>query len=228
MSTPHAPIDAIAFDFDGTLADTSAAVVASVQQTLRELRAPPLARDAIVGRMGLPLADVFVAAGIPAADVSEAVLRYRRIFPDHSRAIALFPGALACLHELGRTGVRLGITSSRGRESLGVLVEQLELDVFFAEVLGDEDALHKKPAPHLVLELGRRLRIVPERMLVVGDTTFDIDMGHAAGALTCAVSHGSHDAARLRGANPTFLVDSLAELLALVHRLRAGHDEGAP
>lgn len=217
-SAAHEPIEAIAFDFDGTLADTRGAVVATVEQTLRELGVPALAREAIVTRMGLPLGDVFVAAGMPADGVAAAVLHYRRIFPSHSRSIALFPGALACLEELAGAGVRLGITSSRGRESLAVLIEQLEIGACFVEVLGDEDAVHKKPAPHLVLELGRRLRVTPARMLVVGDTVFDVEMGHAAGARTCAVSHGSHDVARLRAANPTFVIDSFAELLRLVVR----------
>jgi phosphoglycolate phosphatase len=217
-SAPHEPIEAIAFDFDGTLADTRGAVVATVEQTLRELALAPLPHEAIVTRMGLPLVEVFVAAGVPAGGLSDAVACYRRLFPSHGRSIALFPGALACLRELASAGVQLGIASSRGRESLSLLIEQLEIDACFAEVLGDEDALHKKPAPHLVLELGRRLRVAPERMLVVGDTTFDIEMGHAAGARTCAVTHGSHDADRLRGVKPTFVIDSFAELLAVVQR----------
>jgi len=50
------------------------------------------------------------------------------------------------------------------------------------------------------------------RMLVVGDTTFDIEMGHAAGARTCAVTYGSHDAERLRSVSPHYLLDSLDQL----------------
>lgn len=203
---------AVAFDFDGTLADTRHAVVSTVEQTLVELGVAPLAHEQIVTRMGLPLAEVFVAAGVPALGLGDAVQRYRRRFPDNCGRVALFPGVLAGVQALAAAGVPIGIVSSRGRGSLLPLLDQLRIASFFAVVLGEEDAVQKKPAPDLVLTLAERMQLSPARVLVVGDTTFDIEMGHAAGARTCAVTYGSHDEARLRGANPHYLFDSLAEL----------------
>ena len=205
-------LQAVAFDFDGTLADTREAIVATVAQTLSSLSVAPLPPEQVVARMGLPLAEVFVAAGVPAAGLHDAVQLYRRRFPENCTRVALFPGVLQGLQALAAAGVPLGIVSSRGRGSLLPLLSQLKIERFFCEVLGEEDALQKKPAPHLVLSLGERLRIAPASMLVVGDTSFDIEMGHAAGARTCAVSYGSHDLATLRAARPHYLFDSRAEL----------------
>ena len=211
-SHPLGAIVAVAFDFDGTLADTSAAVVSTFNETLRELGVAELAPEEIVMRMGLPLVQVFVDAGVAQAKLEHALVRYRHHFGKNSVEVALFPGVLASLQQLRAAQIPIGITSSRGRASLGVLLEQLRIAAFFRDVLGEEDALQKKPAPDLVLGLAQRLRVPPARMLVVGDTTYDIEMGHAAGACTCAVTYGSHDAARLRNANPHYLLDSLADL----------------
>lgn len=209
-------IAAVAFDFDGTLADTRHAVVTTVDQTLSELGVAPLAPEEIVVRMGLPLVQVFVAAGVPAELHAHAVARYRARFLGNAERVELFPGVLACLQALAAAGIPLGIASSRGRVVLLQLVEQLRIAPFFSDVLGEEDAVQKKPAPELVHVLAQRMQLPAPRMLVVGDTTFDIEMGHAAGARTCAVTYGSHDVERLRGASPHYLLDSLAELHAHV------------
>lgn len=211
-------IEVVAFDFDGTLADTRHAVVTTTQQTLAELGVPVLAAERIVAMMGLPLAQVFLEAGVPAGEAAGAVARYRERFPANLALVALFPDVLACLHELTAAGLTLGVVSSRGRVSLLDLLERLNVRSLFREVLGEEDVVGKKPAPDLVLALGQRLNVPPERILVVGDTSYDIEMGHAAGAHTCAVTYGSHDAARLVRAKPTHQLDSLAGLCALLKR----------
>jgi phosphoglycolate phosphatase len=95
------------------------------------------------------------------------------------------------------------------------MLEQLQVRTHFREVLAEEDVPGKKPAPDLVLELAARLGVSAARILVVGDTTYDIEMGHAAGARTCAVAYGNHPAARLREARPTHQFDCMSGLGAL-------------
>jgi phosphoglycolate phosphatase len=212
---PQVPADSIAavvFDFDGTLADTRHAVVTTVQQTLRELGVAQLPAEEIVVRMGLPLAQVFVAAGVAAERCGDAVQWYRQRFPANTDRVALFPGVLAGLRALASAGIPLGIASARGRGSLLPLIDALGIAAYFGHVLGDEDVEQRKPAPDLVLALAQRMQLAPARMLVVGDTTYDVEMGHAAGAHTCAVTYGSHDIVRLRDARPHHVVDSLADL----------------
>ena len=184
----------------------------TAQQTMTDLGFAPLPADEIVVRMGLPLVEVFVAAGVPGERRAQAVQRYRQRFLHNADRVALFPGVLEGLQALAAAGIPAGITSARGRSTLLPLVERLGIGGLFRDVLGEEDAEKRKPAPDLVLALAQRLQLAPAGMLVVGDTTYDVEMGHAAGAQTCAVTYGSHDAVRLRGASPHHLLDSLHDL----------------
>jgi phosphoglycolate phosphatase len=208
-------IEVVAFDFDGTLADTRAAIVAAAAQTLRELDHSVLA-ESIVPMIGLPLREAFIGAGIADEHADACCAHYRACFPAHAGRVALFPEVADCLAELAARGVVMGIVSSRGRRSLLELIARLGIGGHFRAVLGDEDAPRKKPQPDLVLTLAECVGVAPERMLVVGDTTYDIEMGHAAGARTCAVTYGSHDRERLGRARPTYQLDSLAGLGALL------------
>lgn len=209
-------IDVVAFDFDGTLADTTQAILGAALQTLAEFELPPIPPERIVPMIGLPLREAFLGAGVAVELTDACCARYRECFSDHVESIRLFPAVRECLHELSALGITMGIVSSRGRTSLYELLERLEIREHFRVVLGDEDAARKKPEPELVLNLTERLGVSPARVLVVGDTTYDIEMGHAAGAQTCAVTYGSHDIERLSQARPTYRLDSLSGLRALL------------
>ncbi|HEX6245721.1 MAG TPA: HAD family hydrolase [Polyangiales bacterium] len=220
---PRAPLadvparfDVIAFDFDGTLADTTAAILTTALQTLEALSHPPVERELWRPTIGLPLRQAFLGVGVPETAADACVLHYRERFLGNAREVALYPAVRECLEQLGALGLTLGVVSSRGRSSLGPLLDQLGIRDHFREVLAEEDVPGKKPAPDLVLELAARLGVRPERILVVGDTTYDIEMGHAAGAATCAVTYGNHDAQRLSGVRPTYQLDSLSTLANLL------------
>lgn len=208
--------DVVAFDFDGTLADTTRAILATIRSTLHALELPPVQPQQVLALIGLPLGETFAKLGVPTNHVLECITVYRSLFPSHSSSVQLFPGARACLHELAELGVSMTIVSSRGRTSLLELVRHLEVANYFAAILGEEDVPRKKPAPDLVLAIARTLGVTPDRILVVGDTTFDIEMGHAAGAFTCAVTYGNHAWSHLAHSRPHHRLDSLAGLVELL------------
>lgn len=205
-------IAGVVFDFDGTLADTQGAIVATVLETLQQLGIEPLPVPTVVAHIGLPLAAVFRTAGADEAGANAAIAVYRERFVRHVDRVALFPGAAELLQALRDRGLPLGIASSRMRGSLLELVERLHLASLVDEVLGHEDAVQKKPAPDLVHAIAGRWSVPSERLLVVGDTTFDVAMGKAAGARVCAVTHGSHGAAELAGAGADALFGDLPSL----------------
>ncbi len=211
-------IDAVAFDFDGTLADTRSAIFATVCQTLEDLGLPAVSEERFLPMIGLPLREAFVGVGVALHAVDACAARYRQRFAENATNVRLFPAVRECLELLSERGVPLGIVSSRGRASLLDLLDRLDIRPHFREVLGDEDVHRKKPAPDFVLALGARLALSPARILVVGDTTYDIEMGHAAFAPTCAVTYGSHDRSRLNAARPTYQLNSLSGLGALLAR----------
>lgn len=206
----------VIFDFDGTLADTGAAVVETVKGTLEHLGIGRFSRETVLSLMGLPLAETYRKAGVPRQLLDAALRTHRRLFPDRAHRVVLMPAAEVVLQRLADAGIPVGIASSRGRHSLHILLDQLGISGRFFQALGDEDVSRKKPAPDPVFKLAQLRRVDPRQICVVGDTTYDIEMGRSAGALTCAVPNGGHTRSRLQAAEPTWLIDSLVQLLQLV------------
>ena len=110
----------------------------------------------------------------------------------------------------------MAVCTSRDRESLMLIMRPRGLQEFFETEVTGSDNIKAKPLPDMVLALLGRMRLGAEDALVVGDTTFDIEMGIAAGCDTCAVTYGNHTPDRLREAKPTYMTDNFRDLLTLV------------
>jgi phosphoglycolate phosphatase len=204
------------FDFDGTLADSREAIVSTVDATLRAMALPAVPAAAVVALIGQPLPAVFVRLGVPAARVDEAATTYRALFSDEGeRRVKLFAAAESVLSALEARGVFLAVASNRGRVSLDSLLARLAIAARFRVVLGEKDVANPKPHPEAVHKILAAAGARPEHALVIGDTTYDLEMGAAAGVATCAVTWGSHGRDQLAACRPTHVVDELASVLAL-------------
>ena len=207
------------FDFDGTLADTAACIVETVQETLRQLGLPEADPERVKGTIGLHLREVF-RQGADVADpemVARCDALYRKIFPDiASRTVSEFPGVAETLAELHRRGYTLTVATGRGHDSLHDMLRRLAIDQYFTTCVACEDVANQKPNPDLAQLVLERTGTAPEDALVIGDTTFDILMGQAAGCHTAAVTYGNHTADQLAAVRPTHQIDSFSELLGLL------------
>lgn len=208
---------AIIFDFDGTLADTQRGIVATAQEVLRQMGLPPADEAALAATIGLPLRENFTrGAGLGDEEADRAVEIYRSIFDEVAvPVIQLFPGIDETLRTLAGRGIPMAVGSSRGQRSLEMLMERTGLAQYIpvSMVFGVESAARPKPAPDLVYVILGKLGTRPEETLVVGDTTFDIEMGRAAGCRTCGVSYGNQSADQLATAAPDYIIDDLRKLL---------------
>ena len=208
---------AIIFDFDGTLADTQRGIVATAQEVLRRMGRASADERALAATIGLPLRENFTrGAGLSDEEADRAVTIYREIFETFAiPAITVFPGVEEVLATLAARGVPMAVASSRGQHSLEGLMHHLGLDRYIPLpfVFGVETAARPKPAPDILYVILGKLGAKPEETLVVGDTTFDIEMGRAAGCYTCGVSYGNQSADQLAGAAPNYLLDDLRKLL---------------
>lgn len=201
-------------DFDGTLGDTAGVIVKTMQATIKELGLPSRSDEQCAAMIGLRLIE------IPPVLFPECELdgeyyanTYRRLFHDFNTdgAVELYPDVLETLVELKKRGIILTIASSRSKASLTEYVRTLGLEGVISFVLGADDVKDGKPAPEAVNRTLEKFGFLPEEALVVGDTTFDIQMGKAAGTRTCGVTYGNGSRESLADADR--LIDNFRELL---------------
>lgn len=210
------------FDFDGTLADTRQAVVATVDAVLREIHHTIPDAGRIRAQIGLPLKETFIrAAGISDETLLDTcVYLYRELFEQvGAPSVTLFPHALPVLVHLRNEGILLAIASSRGKKSLDSLAVKLGLAPLVTMALGEEDVRHKKPAPDLVLTILERTGTTPGKALITGDTVWDIQMGKSAACHTCAVLWGNGSRVQLEAEKPGYVIDDFRQLPEIANKL---------
>lgn len=217
-------LKAVIFDFDGTLADTAPAIVATMKQTFREMGLPEPEEELIKSTIGLPLEGCCrISGNLEESQVEVASEIYRRIFNDFAAShTKVYPGVVDTMKALAAKGLRLAIATSRGPNSLDLVLRTNNIDVVFETRVTGHDGFAPKPAPDMVLVLLERMGLTPDEAIVVGDTTFDIEMGNGAGCRTCAVTYGNHSLEKLLTANPTYHIDSMPELMDIPEVSEAG------
>ena len=208
----------IILDFDGTLADTRGLIVKTMQQTLDELGLESRTDDQCAAMIGLPLKQAFIHL-LPMTDEmgEQCVETYRRLFNENNAlyVIPTFPHVMKTLHQLHEQGYTLTIASSRSNRSLREFVNDMDLNEVIPYVLGAEDVAHAKPPPDPVLPTLESFNCKPEDALVVGETSYDIEMGRRAGVRTCGVTYGNGSREELMRAGADFLVDDFGEVMKL-------------
>lgn len=213
------PLKLLIFDFDGTLADTGAAILQTISQTLAHLGQEMPGRQQLKSNIGLPLAEIFEKAcpGLDDSQIAEAVRFYRARFPENCDSnLALYPGVAETLADLKAQGVTMTIASNRERNSLISLTDKLGITGNFATIAGEQDVANNKPAPDIANFILEKTGIPARSAMFVGDSIFDIAAGKAAGMSTCGVSYGIHTKNQLCAADPDHVIDSFPELMRLV------------
>lgn len=205
--------DLIAFDWDGTLFDSTALIVGCIQAAVRDVGGEPPSREraAWVIGMGLAQALAHVAPDVPPERQPLLVERYRHHWFAQQHAVTLFEGVLPLLNDLRARGHWLAVATGKSRRGLDVALQTVALQgVFHASRTADETA--SKPHPQMLLELMDELDVPPERTLMIGDTTHDLLMAQQAGCDAVAVTYGAHPHDDLRALQPRFVAHTVAEL----------------
>ena len=206
----------IVFDFDGTLGDTRANIVATMRETLRTAGYAPVTEEAIAATIGLILEEGFqqLYPGLSGEETLRLAALYRDIFEKTRKTLipTLFPHVKETLTTLKERGYILTIASSRRSASLNGFLRDMSIANTISYVLGADSVEKAKPDPEPVLKTLRALSVPPSECLVVGDMPVDILMGRAAGAATCAVTYGNASRDALAAAGADFLIDDIAEL----------------
>jgi phosphoglycolate phosphatase len=211
----HRPrrFDLIVFDWDGTLFDSTALITRCIQAACADVGvAVPSDKDAsyVIG-MGLIEALQHAAPGLPRERYPELGNRYRHHYFAKQHEIVLFEGTLAMLQALKARQHWLGVATGKSRRGLDEALNSVQLKgVFDGTRTADETA--SKPDPLMLIELMREFGVKPERTLMIGDTTHDLQLAANAGTARIGVSYGAHEAAAFDSFGPVHVAHSVPDL----------------
>lgn len=205
--------DLIAFDWDGTLFDSTAIITRCIQRAVRDVGGVvPSDRDAayVIG-MGLMQALAHAAPDVPESKYPELGARYRHHYTAHANDISLFEGVLVMLADLKARQHCITVATGKSRHGLDEALQAVELQgLFDGSRTADETA--GKPHPRMLQELMREFGAEPARTLMIGDTTHDLQMALNAGCPSVGVSYGAHEPAAFDALTPRFVAHSVREL----------------
>lgn len=207
----------IIFDFDGTIGDSQALIVKTLQDTMRKRGLEVKSDVECAATIGLRLDEAFVQLFEMSAEEGMACAEtYRAIFEENKQHLIVqpFPYVLETIHTLHRQGYQLAIASSRGSDSLFGYVKQMGIEDCISSIIAGDLVEHVKPAPNMVFKALEEMNGTVEEALVVGDMTYDVDMAHNAGAKACAVTYGNATREELK--NAEYIIDDFAELLDIL------------
>ena len=205
--------DLIAFDWDGTLFDSTAIIVRCIQEAVRDVGGTvPSEREAayVIG-LGLMQALAHAAPDVPRERYPLLGERYRHHYMAQQGRLSLFEGVLPMLQALRERGHVLTVATGKSRRGLDEALHSVELQGrFHGSRTADETA--GKPHPRMLEELMAQFGVAPERTLMVGDTTHDLQMAINAGCASVAVSYGAHEPQGLHALGPRAVVHTVEQL----------------
>jgi phosphoglycolate phosphatase len=212
MTAPR-NFDLIVFDWDGTLFDSTALITRCIQAACADLDCEvPSDKDAsyVIG-MGLIEALQHAAPGLARERYPELGNRYRHHYFAKQHEVVLFDGTLAMLQALKAREHRLGVATGKSRRGLDEALQSVQLkNVFDGTRTADETA--SKPDPRMLLELMDEFGVPPERTLMIGDTTHDLQLAANAGTARIGVSYGAHEPSAFHAFAPLHIAHSVTDL----------------
>ncbi|MBK1636812.1 HAD-IA family hydrolase [Rhodovulum adriaticum] len=219
----------VVFDVDGTLVDSQDMIVRSVSEAFAGLDLPVPDRAAILSIVGLSLPQAFarLAPDLSPAGLEAAATAYRQSFfaqrqADGAGAAVLYPGARAALDGLrARDEVLMGVATGKARRGLVHVIDTHGLHGYFQTTQTADDH-PSKPHPSMLQAALAETGLDPRDAVMIGDTSFDIEMGRAAGYRTVGVAWGYHPVEALHTAGADRVIGDFAALDAVLSEMWEG------
>ena len=207
--------DLIAFDWDGTLFDSTAIIARCIQQAVSDVGGTVPSDEAAAHVIGLGLLQALAHAApdVPQQKYAELAARYRHHYAAHEDDISLFAGVLPMLAALKARQHRLAVATGKSRKGLDVALHAVQLQGLF-DSSRTADETRGKPHPLMLQQLMSVFGLPPSRVLMVGDTTHDLLMARNAGCACVGVAYGAHDARVFASLQPLFVARDVPELHA--------------
>lgn len=207
--------DVVIFDWDGTLMDSVDKIVHCMQACAEELGMREPSADSVKQIIGLALPEA-VKVLYPEhnnKDVARVVAGYREQYEvKNSTPTPLFQGVDSVLIQLKQSGIKLAVATGMARVALDQLLLETGLISFF-DITRCADEAKGKPHPLMLQQIITALNVEPERAVMVGDSTFDLDMANNAGIDSIGVTYGTQNEFQLRSATPKAIVSCPLDIL---------------
>ncbi len=205
-------IKLIVFDWDGTLMDSEAQIVACLHAAIADLGLEPMGDDTVKNVIGLGLREA-IDTLVPGRDE-----RFLQTFVEHyrkywfqSEASQLFEGVRDVLDTLAQQQLLLGVATGKARRGLQRVLDETGLACCFHATRCSDEA-RSKPHPQMLLDIMAELDVLPGETLMVGDTEYDMEMATNAGAAKIAVRSGVHSEERLKRHAPLVCLDRVTDM----------------
>jgi phosphoglycolate phosphatase len=208
--------DLAIFDLDGTVVDSLPDIAAALNRTLQSAGREPLPLAEVrsyVGDGAARLVQLALPVGFPADALARLIADFRIQYAERLCVETRpYPGIEEALQRFA-AAMPLAIFTNKPSDLARPLLQQLHLDHYFADIIGDGDGYARKPAPDAGRWLLERHGGDARRALVVGDGVPDMRFAHALGARAAAVGWGYSERDRLAAENPTWIVDRPDQLV---------------
>jgi phosphoglycolate phosphatase len=202
----------IVFDWDGTILDSPAAIAECIQGACGELglEVPDRERASHVIGLGMQELMRMIAPTLAAERYGEFNEAYRRYFRAREPSMQLYPGMADLIAHLARKHA-LGIATAKSRRGLERALDATGLRPHF-RASRTADETHPKPHPAMLLEIMEETGFDSSRVLMIGDTSHDMQMARAAGVDALAMTYGAHREEGLRACGPLGCFSSVKDL----------------
>jgi phosphoglycolate phosphatase len=207
--------DLIVWDWDGTLADSTGMITNSILKAAEQVGLPALSAKTASNIIGLGLKESIQAlyGDIPVEQARALATQYTANYYAGESEIPLFEGAAETIMALHKRGFKLAVATGKGRRGLNLALEHCGLGKYFHSTR-TVDECFSKPHPQMLDELMDYLVVMPERTLMVGDTSYDLQMAQNAGVSAVGVSYGAQTAEQWQHLNPKQQFSDFASLSA--------------
>ncbi len=205
------PVELIIFDWDGTLFDSVGQIVASLMFAAEQYQQPLTAEDAksIIG-LGLPEVAQRLFPTVP--ELHEEILQsYATHYVANSKGDAWFSGVSDMLHDLKEQGVQLAVATGKSRKGLDRVLQQTQSEDLFITTRAASET-KSKPDPLMLQEILQQTGVAAEAAIMVGDTSYDLQMAQNIQMPRVGVLYGVHDQKTLSQFAPLTIVSDVRKL----------------
>ncbi len=207
------------FDFDGTLVDSAPGIVDVMRVCVDEYKLADTILDEWKNLVGVPLMRQMEIIFPDKTEEFwlEVATRYRAIYDTQAIEICpLFPSLVEMLQRLQKSDIKITIASSKRRYLIQAVLDHHKLSHYFSLIVGAQDVANHKPHPESVLQTLDKLNVAAADAVVIGDSTYDLDMARGAGVDAIGVTTGIHTAEVLARSEPKHIVSGLHEVLPII------------